>query len=301
MIGFIVNPVSGNGRGAKVWQAIEERLKERQVSYLVKMTGERGEAERLAAEIVRQNGITLVVAVGGDGTVHEVVNGLVQANTACMFSHIPTGSGNDFSRAYNLSLDPQQAMETVLAHASTKVIDLLQINHRIAVNAIGAGFDGQVAKTTNEAGYKKFFNRIKLGPFAYILSVIRVLFSYQPSDVTLEVDGTAHRLSNVWLIAIANIPNYGGGMMICPQAVPDDGIAEVCVVSNISRLSLLTTFPKIFTGAHVTHPAVRFYRGKRITVSSVRTLVVHADGEVVAKTPITVEVVPKKQRIVVNE
>jgi diacylglycerol kinase (ATP) len=301
MIGFIVNPVSGNGRGTKVWRKIESTLKERNISYLAKMTRHSGEAEQLAVEMVKQESVKLLVAVGGDGTVNEVVNGLVQADASCLFGHIPSGSGNDFSRAYDLSLDPLMALEAVLSGQNTKEIDLLRINERFAVSSLGAGFDGQVAKTTNEAGYKKLFNRMNLGMFSYILSVVRVLFTYRPSDVVLEADGVRHQLPNVWLIAVSNIPNYGGGMLICPHAVPDDGIAEVCVVSNISRLSLLRAFPLIFTGAHVNHPAVRFYRGKKVVVHSDTPLIVHADGEIVAQTPIAVEVLPNKLKIISNK
>ncbi len=172
------------------------------------------------------------------------------------------------------------------------------MNDRVAINAVGAGFDGQVAKVTNEASYKKWFNRWKLGMVSYVVSVLRVLFSYKPCDATITVDGKTERLSQVWLIAVANIPNYGGGMLICPKAVFDDGIAEVCVVSGVSRWSLLRAFPLIFSGAHVKHPAVRFFSGERISIQSERPLVVHADGEVVAETPITVTVLKRHQKVI---
>jgi len=299
MIGFVVNPVSGNGRGAKVWRELENVLQERGISYQVKLTMESGEAKQLASQLVIA-GARLVVAVGGDGTVNEVINGLYEADGHCLFGHIATGSGNDFARAYGISRNPREALETILAGRQVMAIDLLRINDRVAANAVGAGFDGQVAKTTNEAAYKKLCNRLKLGFLAYIVSVLRVLLSYRPSRVTIRVDGREETIDQVWLIAVSNIPNYGGGMLINPHALADDGIAEVCVVSNVGRWELLRAFPLIFSGAHVNHPAVRFLRGRRIEISSQHPLIVHADGEVVATTPLVIEVVPHRQQVLHN-
>lgn len=288
MIGVIVNPVSGNGKEAAAWGRQERALMQHGVIYRVRKTSEEGEAQKLAIELIQKEGVRKIIAVGGDGTVNEVINGIRKSGQECLFGHVAAGSGNDFARGHGLSKDAWQTTERFLSEKGKKTIDLLKINGRIAVNAVGAGFDGQVAKTTNEAWYKKWLNHCKLGRFAYVLSVMRVLFSYQPCDVALTVDGQTNRLEKVWLIAVANIPNYGGGMLICPGAVPDDGQAEVCVVSNVSRWVLLKTFPMIFTGAHVQHPGVRFFQGRQIKIEADRPLIVHADGEVVAKTPITV-------------
>jgi diacylglycerol kinase (ATP) len=295
MLGFIVNPVAGNGRGAAVWKRLEAELKRRGAVYRVRMTSKEGEAKKLAAELLQKEEVTHIVAVGGDGTVNEVINGICESGISCPFGHVPAGSGNDFARGHNLPSDPLQALERILAAGKQKRIDLLRFNGRLAVNAVGAGFDGQVAKTTNEAGYKRWLNRVKLGMLSYVISMLRVLFSYQPCRVVLTVDGKQEQLENVWLIAVANIPNYGGGMVICPGAVPDDGLAEVCVVSSVSRLNLLRAFPLIYRGAHVRHPAVRFFRGHYIRIQAEKALVVHADGEVAAVTPVTVEVAKQRQ------
>lgn len=296
-IGFIVNPVSGNGRGAAVWSRLEAVLKKRNIDYVVEKTARMGEANRLTVGMLTRSEVKVVVAVGGDGTVNEVINGIIEANVPCQFAHIAAGSGNDFARGHGLPVDPVDALDKIISAKEGEAIDLLQVNDRIAVNAVGAGFDGQVAKTTNHASYKKLFNQLRVGVLSYIISVIRVLFFYQPCTVSLTIDGVEDEIEGVWLIAIANIPNYGGGMLICPSAVANDDVAEVCVVSKVSRWGLLRAFPLIFSGAHVNHPAVRFYRGTNIKVHAAKPLVVHADGETVAETPISVRVLHKRLHV----
>ncbi|MDR7318677.1 diacylglycerol kinase family lipid kinase [Brevibacillus nitrificans] len=297
MIGFVVNPVAGNGKGEKVWDSLEPILRKQGVVYRVRKTSSEGEAKTLAIELIEKEEVKKIVAVGGDGTVSEVVNGIYETGKMCTCGHVPAGSGNDFAQGHGLPKDPAQAIERILSKTREKSIDLLKINGRVAVNSVGAGFDGQVAKTTNEAGYKKWLNRLRLGKLAYIWSVIRVLCTYCPCDVTLNIDGQVHQMKRIWLIAIANIPNYGGGMLICPQALPDDGVAEICVVQNVTRLGLLFAFPKIFTGAHVDHPNVVFLHGRQITIESEQPLLVHADGEMVAQTPVYVEIESGRLRI----
>ncbi|MFY0546283.1 diacylglycerol/lipid kinase family protein [Brevibacillus sp. H7] len=297
MLGFIINPVSGNGRGAAVWAKLKQHLERQGTPYRAFVTKNAGEAQKMAVELLQKEEVTRLVAVGGDGTVNEVMNGIYESGKDCMFGYIAAGSGNDFARGHSLPTDPLQALDRILSEKQGEVIDLLKVNGRVAVNSVGAGFDGQVAKTTNEAGYKKWFNRLNLGMVSYVVSVLRVLYSYKPCDAFITVDGKSERLPRVWLIAVSNIPNYGGGMMICPQAVANDGVAEVCVVSDVSRWGLLRAFPLIFSGAHVHHPAVRFYRGKHILIQAERPLVVHLDGEVAAVTPITVEVLEQQQTV----
>jgi len=137
-------------------------------------TSNEGEAQKLAVELIEKEGVKRIVVVGGDGTVSEVANGIYQAGKACVLGHVAAGSGNDFAKGHELPLDPFQAMEQIVSNGRELRIDLLKINGRVAVNSVGADFDGQVAKTTNEAGYKKWLNRFGIGKAAYIGSVIRV-------------------------------------------------------------------------------------------------------------------------------
>ncbi|GED67075.1 transcriptional regulator [Brevibacillus reuszeri] len=297
MMGFIVNPVSGNGKGKKVWELLEPTLRGQGARFLMRQTSRQGEAQKLAIELIQKEGVKKLIAVGGDGTVHEVINGIQQSGQTCVFGHVAAGSGNDYARGHGVPFDPLEALEGILSDQDERLIDLLYINGRVAVNSIGTGLDALVAKKTNEARYKGWLNRYRLGRVAYIISVIRVLCSYCPCHVTLTVDNQKYSIPNAWLIALANIPNYGGGMLICPDAAPDDGEMKICVIHSLSRLQFLLAFPKIFRGTHVSHSGVLFYSGRQVQIQAEKSLFVHADGELVGKTPVNIELLAARQAI----
>lgn len=280
---FIVNRVSGSGRGLVRWSRVESALKEKGILYRVAFTEGPGHATELAREAVRM-GVRAVVAVGGDGTLNEVGNGLVKTDVP--LGYIPAGSGNDFATAQGIPKDPLQALDRVLKHVPRRV-DTGDFGGRVMVSSIGVGFDGQVAKTINESKWKQ-----RLGKGSYAVGVLKELHRFQPARVTMEVDGKVLQEEGVWLIAIANISCYGGGMKICPEAKNDDGLLDICLVRGVSRWKLLSLFPLVFSGKHVDYPYVVMLRGSEIKVSTDRPLVVHADGEIVGETPVSVSVRP---------
>jgi diacylglycerol kinase (ATP) len=314
MIGFIVNPASGNGRGRHVWRQLEEVLQNREVPHVVRFTTGRRDAEQFALEwSMDTSEVTIIVAVGGDGTVHEVANGIFRANAVISdtsdtptnpsikpLGYIPAGSGNDYARGHNIPMQPLLALEVILSQTlNIRCIDLIKMNDRIAVNSVGVGFDGRIARVTNEASYKKLFNQFKLGRLSYVLSLVRVLFTYRTCSVTLTIDGKRSSASKVWFIATANIPFYGGGMKICPQADPMSGQVELCVVSNIHRIELLRVFPKVYKGTHIEHRAVTFHQGRMIDIDAEHPLDIHMDGEMAGISPVILEVLPAKLNIIV--
>ncbi|MGN7469047.1 diacylglycerol/lipid kinase family protein [Brevibacillus sp. SAFN-007a] len=299
MVGVIVNPVAGNGKGKRVWERIKPAVSGLEAVFFVRETSGEGEAEKLAKELIQKEGVKKIVAVGGDGTVHGVLNGIYQSGQACKFGLVPAGSGNDFARGHGIVNDPVVAVKRILSETEERRIDLMLMNGRIAANSIGAGFDAQVAKATDSAKYKAWLNRCGLGGLAYVLSVLRELGKFKPGHLHLQVDGQTIDKTGVWLVTAANIANYGGGMKICPMAVADDGLADICVISNLSRVELLRAFLKIYTGAHVTHPKVSFFRGSQITIETATPLMVHADGEAIGETPVQVKMLPGQQVILV--
>src|SRR5690606_11575715 len=208
-------------------------------------------------------GVTDVVAVvGGDGTVHEAVNGLLHAEAherpgECgpmipALAYIPAGSGNDYARGHGIPLNPEQALASLIEairHRRVKRVDVLAaFGQTIAASSFGAGLDAAVAYAANRSYAKRLLGRIGLGSVAYALTLIRVLAAYRPADGVLEVDGRRHTLRKVWLATLSNIDSYGGGMRINPDAVPDDGLSDVCIVSGLSRLGLLFAFPRVYRG-----------------------------------------------------
>jgi diacylglycerol kinase (ATP) len=310
MIGFVVNPASGNGRGKRIWRQLEEVLLIRKVLYKVRYTSGQGDAVQFAYEWSMDTiDITVIVAVGGDGTVHEAANGIyrayadaqaIPASQTKPLGYIPAGSGNDFARGHQIPLQPLLALELVLSEWPTiRRIDLIKMNDRIAVNSIGVGFDGRVARLTNEASYKKIFNQLKLGRLAYVLTLVRVLLFYRTASITLTIDGKRSSISKVWFIATANIPFYGGGMKICPQADPESGHAELCVVSNAHRAEFLRVFPSVYKGTHIDHPAIAFHQGTHIEMDAEQPLDIHMDGEMAGTSPAILEVLPAILSIIV--
>jgi YegS/Rv2252/BmrU family lipid kinase len=182
---FIVNKVSGNGRAYKIWNKIEKKLQERHVVYSVHFTQKPKHATLLVQELIMKEEVKVIVAVGGDGTVHEVINGLIGSDLP--FGIIPAGSGNDFSRGLGISSKYDKALERIL-NGKPKIIDIGSVNSTYFVTVAGIGFDGEVATIANTSIYKKLFNFLRLGHITYIMSAIKVLFHYTPTDISVVID-----------------------------------------------------------------------------------------------------------------
>lgn len=284
---FIVNHRSGNGKGLKVWKRIVPLLQQNQVHYQVEFPTNPLNATTLARDLVNQNKVKVLVVVGGDGTVQSIIAEL--AGCRIPLGIIPAGSGNDIARGLGIPLNPETALEYVL-NGTSKKIDLARTGNKCCVTVVGIGIDGKVAQTVNDSRYKKWFNLLKLGHFSYALSLVQILLHYAPTTITIKLDGREEKFSNVWVVAIANFPNYGGGMMICPGACHTDGIFHVCIVHGISRWELLRLFPSVYRGQHILHPAVAVLTGKKIEVMSDSPMLAHGDGEDLGETPIEVTV-----------
>ncbi|SFJ22287.1 diacylglycerol/lipid kinase family protein [Thermoflavimicrobium dichotomicum] len=285
---FIVNKRSGRGRGKKVWTKVRQILEIRKIPYQVEFTEYPGHATEIAREAVHSN-IEAVVAVGGDGTLHEVGNGLV--GTEIPLGYIPAGSGNDFARAENIPRDPEQALERILRH-QVRLIDTADLGGKVLVGFTGIGFDAQIADLANKSSLKRFFRK-----FIYLVFLLRCLWTYRPTKVTISLDGKSYHYDGVWLIAINNTSFYGGGMKICPDAQNDDGWLDICCVKYCRPRTLLRVFPQVYKGTHINHPFVSIHRGKEITVQSERPLIIHVDGEIYGTTPLSVTIRPKSLRI----
>ncbi|WP_349410831.1 diacylglycerol kinase family protein [Pseudalkalibacillus sp. SCS-8] len=305
---IIINPKSGNGRGEKIWKKVKADLQKRNVPFRSFFTQKQGHAKELAQQMVHMHHENTrgIIAVGGDGTIHEVVNGMRN------YMHIPigfisAGSGNDFARGFKLPKSPGEALNHILGFkmSRSKQYDLGELRPGLRrhksnyfANSVGIGFDGEVAKRTNEANYKDLLNKFGLGSLSYIFTLLKLSMTYEPYALKLKVDGKEYAFEDVWLVATANIKYYGGGMMICPDARPDDGQLDVCVVHNLSRVKLFFLFGTVFFGLHTKMKEVTMLRGKEITVESDVPVTMHADGEVAGTTPVSLHVLPKEFTVI---
>lgn len=282
-----MNPVAGRGRAGKIWPQVEKVLSSRR-ALSVTFTRQAGETTALAKQAVAE-GFKQIIAVGGDGTVNEVVNGIIGAPVE--FGLIPLGTGNDFARTLGLPKDPLRAAQVILGGV-TRQVDVGYCAGKHFVNVAGVGFDAMVAQLANRE------MRFLKGTAAYVASVFATLFTFSPIPVTLTIDGQ-QRIDQVWLVALANGRYFGGGMKITPQAEPDDNQLDICLVGTLSKLALLRFFPTVFSGKHVHNKAVTMLRGHTVTVESAKPLPMQVDGEVLAHTPVTVTLCPHALRVIV--
>ncbi|MDT8859647.1 diacylglycerol kinase family lipid kinase [Alkalihalobacillus sp. MEB130] len=280
---FLVNRTSGKGRSVKIWNEIEEILKEKKVSYQVIITETKEEGLAFLHDLIHSDkNISGIVALGGDGTIHEIMNQLI--GTTVPFSVIPTGSGNDYARARGISKDYVKEIEKLLQNDQKK-IDLLEIGDRHCMTVVGIGFDAKVADEANRMKWKKWF-----GGLAYILTIFKVLLTYKPSSVKLTINHEERLFEKVWLIAIANHAYYGGGIKICPNASSDDGKLDLCIIHSLPKWRLLFILANVFEGKHVSMNGVDYLQVESIQVDSDEPLFVTADGEMMGQTPTSISV-----------
>jgi len=226
-------------------------------------------------------GVPAIVALGGDGLVGSCAEGLVGTET--VLAVVPAGNGNDFAHSLGLHRKrPFLALEC-LREGRVRPVDAVRAEgpgwerHFVCVG--GAGFDSEVNAYANR------LTRLHGAP-RYVVAVFRTLVRFHPADFTVRVDGEEWRLPAM-MVAVANAAQYGGGMKVCPDAVLDDGLIDVCVVGAISKAAFVAVFPKVFRGRHVTHPAVRMLRGQKVEVEAGRAFDVYGDGERLGSLPAT--------------
>lgn len=284
----IVNPVAGRGKCARLWPEIKDYLVELGLSFEVRFTEQKGDATRLAAE-ASAGGATALLAVGGDGTLNEVINGNLERQLTV--GVVPAGSGNDFVRSFGLKPHDWQGACRLIAAGNIQPMDLGQINGRHFVNVAGVGFDAAVANCANMWAKKRFPDSL-----AYIAALLRTLVEFKPTEVTIELDDHTFR-GMAWLVAVANAQYFGGGMWVAPQARLDDGLFDVCILGELSKPGLLRAFPSVFSGQHLQHPAIHYYRSRTVKVSARDSLLVQADGELIGHTPQSFRLHPHRMMI----
>lgn len=293
----ILNPVAAQGRILRVWPKIKaallQVLPQRPDVWESQHPGHAVElAQRAALE-----GYEWIAVCGGDGTVHEVVNGICRAR----FHHglqgqhpsltvIPAGTGNDFARSLGIPLNAVTAA-LGLSEPVNDTIDVGRVGDHYFANIAGAGFDAEVAAEVNRSGKKAG------GALPYVWGVIKKLFVYQNQDLRIQLDDQILD-RRALLVAVGISPYYAGGMHILPKADPRDGLFDVCICGDLRRIEVLSLLPRIFSGGHVGHRQVEFYRARKVKISGSANLHVQADGEIVGKLPVEFECLPGTLRVV---
>lgn len=269
-IGVIVRPREGMEGLAEIRESVR-RLRAQGHDVTPRLTFEEGDATRFARSAA-QSGADVVIAAGGDGTVNEVVNGLMAGGAATRLAIVPMGTANDF--AFGMEV-PQTISEafSVAVSGSPRQVDVARLNERYFVNVSTGGF-GATATEETPSDTKRL-----LGPWAYVITGVRKFSSLRPSRVTFETPEERTFEGEVMLFAVGNAKRTGGGSMLTPRAEFGDGKLDVMIVPAMARMDFVALLPDLRAGTHVDNPSVLYFRTAALDVSSDEDLSVNVDGE----------------------
>jgi diacylglycerol kinase (ATP) len=296
----IVNPVAGASTTYRKWPRISSLLQHIGLSFEYQYTEGVGHAIELA-RAAASDGCQFLVAVGGDGTVNEVANGILSTKdlSGASIGIISTGTGGDFIRSAGIDRDYIKACSS-LTSTRRRLIDVGVVEYkeggqtrkRFFVNSAGVGFDAAVAEVSNRL--PKFLG----GTIPYILGLLRSLAGYKNKSVIMKVDDRVEA-KRILSVVVANGCYFGGGMRVAPQADICDGLLDVISVGDMGKVELLRAFPTIYKGTHIYHPKVRMEKATRVTIDSPERFLVHADGEFLGEGPVSFGLMPSALSIAV--
>ena len=302
---FIVNPKSRSGMGKRIWDTLELELKKRRVEYKVYPTERRKHAEKIASALTSDNERHRIVVLGGDGTVNEVVNG-IRFPEKVILGYIPIGSSNDFARGLRIPSDPSEALEIVLNPRRVMDMDIGTVSRpcgtrRFAVSA-GIGFDAAVCHEVSVSWWKKILNRIGLGKLSYAVVALDRLKKDRPAEMHITLDGERELVfEKTYFAAFMNLPFEGGGFRFCPDALPEDGMLDIVILSGVSRLKALFLLPTALVGKHVLFRGVTILRCRKAEAETDRPMPIHTDGEpLFLRNSIKAEIREEKLKVIVG-
>lgn len=295
---LIINLTAGGGKPRSHLKTIFKYLKENEFNFEVSYTSHHGEALELAQKAA-DKGMDLIVSIGGDGTVNEIVNGIMKSKNDPSLGIIPLGWANDFIKSTDIPSDIIEACK-ILIRGKIKKIDIGAINSQIYfANVCGVGFDAEVALLANQMKSKHPNLRI-LSAFVYVFATIKKLLSpFGYHHVKIKLNGQKIH-SKILFIAIGNGKFYGGRFKITPRAILDDGLLEICLVEEMGRFKYLSIIPKVFKGTHANIKGINFYRAKEIVIQSSEPVLAQVSGEVIeGQKEFTITILPKSLKLIV--
>jgi diacylglycerol kinase (ATP) len=281
-IRFLVNPSAGRGTARARFEDLRVLASRAGAGFVVsRNTADLAMQARRAAE----DGVERLLVAGGDGTMHHAAQGL--AGSACAMGVIGLGTGNDLAKTLGLPRDLDAAVRQALS-GPVRRIDLVRVGETVCIGYAGLGFDSDVTRAANEL-------RNVPKPLVYPWAVIKTLTRFEPPLMKIAYDGGSF-LGRAMFANACNLPQFGGGMRIAPEARIDDGQLDLIIVKAIPKLSLLGVFPKVYAGKHVGHPAVVMVRTRQAEFSVDRDMWMYGGGEPVRAVPagetVRVEVIP---------
>jgi diacylglycerol kinase (ATP) len=279
MWAIAVNPTSGHGRGIVVAKEVIDFFVKRKIEYQV-FSGSSASALKSELEAFLDAAkCSGVISVGGDGLAHLVIQTTVPRHIP--FAVMPAGTGNDIVRTLGWSLDDIENYLEKVTTTDAQPIDLGNVDSEWFAAILSTGFDSVVNERANQLRWPK-------GPQRYNVAIALELPKFKPLEYEITTD-TQTFTTKAMLIAIGNGKSYGGGMYVCPQAQLNDGLFDVMILEPVSKVEFLKVFPKVYSGSHISHPQVKIFRTKKISVSA--KAIAYADGERIGPAPISAECV----------
>jgi diacylglycerol kinase (ATP) len=295
---FLVNPASGNGATGKRWPELAHRAAQLGLAGETLFSERPGHLIELTEQAARQ-GADLVVAVGGDGTLNETVNGLMRAGTKTELATIPLGTGMDFVRTYGIPTKFEAAVRTAV-EGVTRTIDVGRVSYREWSGADGERFFANVGSVGMSAAVAQRANgmsKVLGGRVTFFYALTRVFFEWQNTDVCVDLDDGTRREGRMHDVIVANGQWHGGAMRLAPEALPDDGVFDIVLIGDVTKRDFITTSPKLYKGTYLAHPKIDLLRSSAVGVDAPERLPIELDGEQVGTTPARFEVVPAALRV----
>lgn len=298
---IILNPHAGGGRAGRLWREIEPMLWDELGELVVAITDHPEDvAEHL--DKARDTGLTRIVAIGGDGTSHAIINALQRLEvtspsaTPMTFAQLPIGTGQDFARTLNIPSNPREAVKWI-ASAHPRAVDLGHLHYvnqtaheRHFLNIASTGMGGDVDRRVNQSRRR--------WPWSFKWASIRSFMSFQPQNIRVWLDDQPWYEGKSWIVAIANGRVFGHGMQIAPHAEIDDGAFDVVLVGDTGRLETLRAFNTVYSGKHLQHPDVLHQRAKIVKIENDEGLLdIDLDGEYVRGRQLVFRVLPSALRL----
>jgi diacylglycerol kinase (ATP) len=295
---FLVNPASANGSTGRRWPDLAHRVAAAGLEGDALLSERPGHLVELARDAVA-GGATRLVVVGGDGTVHEVIDGVMRAEPRepVELAVLPLGTGRDFARSLRIPARLDAAIE-IARSGGLRTIDVGCASYATVdgegsayfANFAGAGISGAIARRANRT------TKALGGRLSFLWATIAVFSRWSPSEMTVEIDGDTRRVRLLEALAM-NGDYTAGGMWVAPAAAPDDGCFDIVLIGEFSKREFVTTFPKIYRGRHVSHAKVEIVRARELRVDAPAPLPIVLDGEQPGTTPVRFELVPSAVRV----
>lgn len=299
---IIVNTQAGSGNAKKILATTENYLKEKKISYTTYLTEYAGHERKIASELLdtvlidwkkNDQSFPLLVVLGGDGTLHEVIN-VLQEFPSIPIGYIPGGSGNDFARGVSLSRKTKEAIDRMLYAKEPQTIKMIrawfkeQDDLRFILNNIGIGLDANIVATANLSKTKKFLNKLHLGSLAYLAAIFKVIKNQQSFPISLKTDQSVIHFDQAYLCSITNHPYFGGGVSIDPTASPFNDEISVILIEKVNIFEIIYLAIRILSKTHLSSKYVHHFKTKHLDITSPSDQFAQTDGEIVGEEAYTI-------------